>query len=1402
MLAWLLLLAPWAMGSVPGRVPAVLVDNMAPNASDAADCGTGSAPPCLTIRHGVSRALAGATVTVRGGRVYRGECGTGVAPCRGMGIEPLAGASLTVQGVGGAVIDCEGRGRAFRFNASMGESGGGGGGGGGGGPATWRLAGLEIRNGCAPEGGAIFAGGGTLELDGCTLADCTARATCAPHAQEYCGGGGLFTLETRVVASRTAFVNCSVSDMVNGAGGGAFVKFTGSATGLCADLSACNFTDSEGGAGGGGAYILFAGNVTNATVSVRGSRFANTAASGPPPSIGGGGLFVGWFGEHNEGATTHVRGCAFERTSTAFNGGGALVYHATFARRARTLLEHCSFDGTAAGYCAGGADVRYFAGASATTTRVSGCSFTGTSADNDGNGGGLEILHLTRADSTTAIIEGSTFRRTTSGEGAGGALVVYDGPAHNTSTSILNTTFSSCTSGGGLTGGGGAQVLHTGPVTADAALLVDGAHFEGNVASGGIGGGGLYVHVKGAASGVSLAVQNSSFSRNTAAGVSGGGGLLVNIPHDQPQNLRFIGVNDSALWRNQSSGVPSAGAGDDDLYGPIGQYPMPHDFDMAYNPCSGCGAYPNGCSSCPEFKPAVYSLSPYPIIPIEGVYRRWQVSNTIAIRGSRFAANHAHFQGGAIAVPGGGSGSIESTVLEGNGADVFGGGIFVGGTVAISIVNSSLRENRATQSGSQLFSTSGAGIDFERASTVELGCGDGTSSCTQGFAAAQTGNIAFDHDSAMSCAPGFQLLNSSVLGFSVTLDTWQLKPPSVFPPGCALAPIARAPGHHHPTPFNSSCQLVEANSNCPCFFSTNPYGGYFSSGFGNATYLPSILVSTISYKCRACPVGRFNAERPVLGAASGTAGIKNTTIGTCAPCPAGHYQDSAAQRACIPCLANSHQSMPGQKRCDVCPGGRFQPQPGQADCIETCPLGIDCTTGIARQLAGWWRPAGNLSAATTLYACLGKRHCMGSDARRAKGGCTGAAGESCMPTFHAQCDEGYSGPVCALCAPGYLMQAGMCQDCSRLSAADITGFVLLALAIIALCLVVRRHRDSHWLDKAIVKIVLGFYQLVSIMERTFTVDWPASFRAVMLRVKLALASVADLPSAACAFEVNWFERLYVWTLGMMLAALVLWYRHHRLRSGGLVSREQLQHNIFHLAFFFYPLVTPVIVSVFDCRSVDGVSYVEADFTLQCTGNAWALAATWAALWTVGFVAGFPIAMALALGKRGQGHEAAEFLAGDYADARGTVPRMWEVVDTVKKLLLTSVILAVPQTSAVLRIGFALLVSVTFQMLQVYYKPYNSVHKNRVADAANAALSLMYFTAMMIAAQPAGSSASSDAIYSAVLIALLLGVAVAAYAALLALRRQVKSLPPRIKREVQQNPGALRTPLLPDLDPGN
>ena len=51
-----------------------------------------------------------------------------------------------------------------------------------------------------------------------------------------------------------------------------------------------------------------------------------------------------------------------------------------------------------------------------------------------------------------------------------------------------------------------------------------------------------------------------------------------------------------------------------------------------------------------------------------------------------------------------------------------------------------------------------------------------------------------------------------------------------------------------------------------------------------------------------------------------------------------------------------------------------------------------------------------------------------------------------------------------------------------------------------------------------------------------------------------------------------------------------------LRSEPKGSREhvgRLQRHLFYLAFFCYPLVAPVVVSIFRCRAIDGVRYLEA-----------------------------------------------------------------------------------------------------------------------------------------------------------------------------------------------------------------
>ena len=124
--------------------------------------------------------------------------------------------------------------------------------------------------------------------------------------------------------------------------------------------------------------------------------------------------------------------------------------------------------------------------------------------------------------------------------------------------------------------------------------------------------------------------------------------------------------------------------------------------------------------------------------------------------------------------------------------------------------------------------------------------------------------------------------------------------------------------------------------------------------------------------------------------------------------------------------------------------------------------------------------------------------------------------------------------------------------------------------------------------------------------------------------------------------------------------------------------------------------------------------------------------------------------------------------GDYKD--GTVPRMWEVVDLVKKLLLSSAVLFIPEGS-IERIGSALLISVTFQVLQAYYQPYNSPHKNAMADATGVALSLTYYLTLLVKALPVAKDKEAPGV---LLILLIVFVVLAGMLAIFAMKQQTET----------------------------
>jgi hypothetical protein len=583
-------------------------------------------------------------------------------------------------------------------------------------------------------------------------------------------------------------------------------------------------------------------------------------------------------------------------------------------------------------------------------------------------------------------------------------------------------------------------------------------------------------------------------------------------------------------------------------------------------------------------------------------------------------------------------------------------------------------------------------------------------------------------------------------------------------------------GHQLEVSENIKCQFrleIKTAYGCPaqCKRGQN---GLLCSGTGTCGYVPMEGAACI------CDFAFFGLD----------CSMHNDSV-----CVAGTAWDANDQR-CRPCERNTYQGKAGQKSCVPCPGSHFQPLPGKPSCIKCPKKGISCEAGYPRQLENWWRAADSIISDTKLYACYQEGACIGSEEQEE---CNGANGENCLPPLRKQCkcDEKnvnipdavkvcYTGPVCALCESGtsddgapwrYTRQGGECRRCAGSGErADVTGIVLLVLFVFFLVVNLYRKRRATWLVP-IVKIVLTFVEMISLLEESFAVPWPKNYRSLMSSVRVALASLAELSALACAVHVDRYVQLLIWTFGMLVVWALIWARYRWLaKRGDGAARQEALKRLFYVSFFCYPLVAPIVTSIFQCRDVawcdrgekscdpsaHNVSFLKADYTLRCDDSypegapwppPWAAMAAWSGLWTVFFIVGFPALTAVTLRRR---YPSAAFLTEHYHDHGPR--RYWEVVDMLKKVLLTSFLLVFDEGTRA-RIAMAVLIAGVFLLLHVRYQPYHSVLHNRLETVALAALTLTYFIGLLIKAESTELSTIEGA-FDVILIALVASVVLA------------------------------------------
>ena len=688
-------------------------------------------------------------------------------------------------------------------------------------------------------------------------------------------GGGSVCLDARITANVSVAVamdNCvfqnsssdhNYEDHSRGNGGGAVGLF-GTAR---ARLHNCNFSDTKaiGGVDGGGGLLVvtrtnFAETLLSncnfwrcASVCTGTNCGGNRTLTLNEAITGGGGVRVRLGGQSDDASHNSqivLQNCNFVNTSAIGGGGGGYMFYSQDIVSATSTVVGCSFDGTYATGSYGGGGILFYCYNSALAPQFSVSSSRFVHATGRGGGGGLMVFFGSTATRARMVVEDCTFSNCTSiddsDSGGGGAMIYHGGTALDCTLVFTDTSFVGCLTKEGS--GGAATVLHA-AATMDCSTVILSSDFASNTVLGGVGGAVAWTTTV-PTTNTSIDIGASSFSDNAGLGTGGGGALSIVFPQNEPENLGFVG-DPSGTWIDNNGE----------------QIPLPRNLD---EPCARCGLL-GKCDQCPAFQdPSASGLLPknveftkVPVLPREHEFRKWNwgvTQNVFTIGDSTFARNTALLSGGVLTVPGGGYGTINRCLFDGNRArTLFGGGIIVGGTVRLDISNSTLRRNSCGQRGCQLYSSSGAGINFT-GSVVELGCAR-SGTCPDGFSTVGSGKVTWGSSTNMTCLPGYELENSSAV-YSGRVESWQLKPDFIV------------------TQTGQGGTPVRSNftTNCPCYF-TEFRGTGKSTGFGNSTIYPQMLQSALSYRCRQCAVGLYSLTSPSAGSTHASA--------ICKPCPQG-----------------------------------------------------------------------------------------------------------------------------------------------------------------------------------------------------------------------------------------------------------------------------------------------------------------------------------------------------------------------------------------------------------------------------------------------------------------------------------------------------------------------------------
>ena len=373
--------------------------------------------------------------------------------------------------------------------------------------------------------------------------------------------------------------------------------------------------------------------------------------------------------------------------------------------------------------------------------------------------------------------------------------------------------------------------------------------------------------------------------------------------------------------------------------------------------------------------------------------------------------------------------------------------------------------------------------------------------------------------------------------------------------------------------------------------------------------------------------------------------------------------------------------------------------------------------------------------------------------------------EACKGGLNSSCEAGYEGPLCAVCSDGYHKQLKKCKLCPTKGWMVGQLAIIGALVVLFVILVVwgskkesKKDAGRPFLDKVLgnIKVVIGFYQvLFGIMEAFSYIKWPGSLSVVgeySEIIQMNIVQIAPLHCILPGFKFDAFTSLIA-VMGFNIAAVIValsslalatWISTRRMSNEEEKRKKKerikaiVKRNLFFFLYVTYlntclktaqvvPLACHrICVDEKDAESCE--KYLKADYSIDCKGERYNRLVI-VGYCSIVYVLVLPAAAFIAIWKQQRAarktEEETKNDTNDFED-QGTEQSglrflhenynsrcwYWELVETVRKVILTSGLILVGGESRAY-IGLALLLSGVYGMYFGLKMPISDPFENKL-----------------------------------------------------------------------------------------